>query len=60
MLQATRLPQPLGDLRDGEADVRRRAAGVQLCGILAGDTRDLGDRRVTAAAAVPHVSRLIS
>lgn len=63
MLQTTRLAQPLGDLRDGEADVRRRAARVQLRGIFAGDARRLGghvrqDCRV--ATAVPHVPGLIS
>jgi len=61
MLQTTRLPQPFGDVRDSKADVRRRAARVQLCRILSGGARGLGgvrDRRVTAT--VPHVSGLIS
>lgn len=61
MLQTTRLPQPLGHIRDSKADVRRWAARVKLCRILAGGTRDLDGvhgRRVAAIA--PHMSGLIS
>lgn len=60
MLQTTWLPQPFGYVRDSKADVRRRAARVQLCRILPGGTCLGGVCGRPVTATVPHVSGLIS